>query len=113
MEFLANLGLTSEQADEDISYLARVNDEGDAMSYAAHGRDFGLSGDRTAPVANGFGAKLARLVRRLSDAPAAQRQREVDREIALVLARSGGRITDSMEREMMEKALVSDWRLPQ
>ena len=82
------------------------------MSYAAYGRDFGLSGDRTAPVANGIGAKLARLVRRLSDAPA-QRQREVDREIALVLARSGGRITDSMEREMMEKALASDWRLPQ
>jgi hypothetical protein len=49
----------------------------------------------------------------MSDAPAAQRQREVDREIALVLARSGGRITDSMEREMMEKALASDWRLPQ
>jgi hypothetical protein len=83
------------------------------MSCAAYGRDFGLSGDRTAPVANGIGAKLARLVRRLSDAPAAQRQRKVDREIALVLARSGGRITDSMEREMMEKAVASDWRLPQ
>jgi hypothetical protein len=82
------------------------------MSCAAYGRDFGLSGDRTAPVANGIGAKLARLVRRLSDARA-QRQRKVDREIALVLARSGGRITDSMEREMMEKALASDWRLPQ
>jgi hypothetical protein len=82
------------------------------MSYAAYGRDFGLCGDRTAPVANGIGAKLARLVRRLSDAPA-QRQRKVDQEIALVLARSGGRITDSMEREMMEKALAADWRLPQ
>ena len=64
-------------------------------------------------VANGLGAKLARLARRLSDALAAQRQREVDREIALLLARSGGRITDSMEREMMEKALASDWRQPQ
>ena len=82
------------------------------MSCAAYGRDFGLSGGRTAPVANGIGAKLARLVRRLSDARA-QRQRKVDREIALVLARSGGRITDSMEREMMERALASDWRLPQ
>jgi hypothetical protein len=82
------------------------------MAYTTHSRDFGLSGDRTAPVANGIGAKLARLVRRLSDARA-QRQRKVDREIALVLARSGGRITDSMEREMMEKALASDWRLPQ
>jgi hypothetical protein len=112
-EFLANLGLASEQADEDISYLARVHDEGDAMSYAAHGRDFGLSGDRAAPVASGIGAKLARVTRLLTDAHAAQRQREVDREIALLLARSGGRITDGMEREIMEKALVSDWRLPQ
>ena len=83
------------------------------MAYTTHCRDFGLSGDRAAPVASGIGATLARLVRRLSDAPAAQRQREVDREIALVLARSGGRIKDSMEREMMEKALASDWRLPQ
>ena len=45
--------------------------------------------------------------------PRWQRQREVDREIARVLARSGGRITDSMEREMMRKALASDWSLPQ
>ena len=83
------------------------------MDYTTHCGDFGLCGDRTAPVANGVGAKLARLARRLSDALAQQRQREVDREIARVLARSGGRITDSMEREMMRKALQSDWSLPQ
>ena len=100
-------------ADEGFSYLAVVNDEGGAMAYTAHSRDLGLSGDRTAPVANGIGAKLARLARRLSNAPAAQRQREVDREIALLLARSGGRITNSIEREMMEKALGSDRSLPQ
>jgi hypothetical protein len=82
------------------------------MSSTTHTGDFGLSGGRTARVANSIGARLARLVHRLSDAPAAQRQREVDREIALLLARSGGRITDSMEREIMEKALASDWRLP-
>jgi hypothetical protein len=49
----------------------------------------------------------------LSDVSAAQRQRQVDREMAGLLARSGGRLTDSMEREMMEKALASDWSLPQ
>ena len=43
---------------------------------------------------------------------ARQRQSEVDREFARVLARSGGRITDSMEREMMRKALEFDWSLP-
>ena len=83
------------------------------MSCMTHTGDSGLSGDRTAPVANSIGARLARLVHRLSDAPAAQRQRRVDREIAGLLARSGGRLTDSMEREMMEKALASDWSLPQ
>jgi hypothetical protein len=90
-----------------------VNDEGSAMVYTTHSGDFGLSGDRVARVANGIGAKLARLARRLSEAPAAQRQREVDREIARLLASSGGRITDSIEREMMEKVLASDWSLPQ
>jgi hypothetical protein len=63
------------------------------------------------PVASGIGAKLARLARLLTDASAAQRRREVDREIALLLARSGGRITDSMEREMMEKALLHGRRI--
>ena len=83
------------------------------MAYTVHSGDFGVCTDRTAPVANGVGAKLKRLARRLTDALAAQRQREVDREIARVLARSGGRITDSMEREIMRKALGSDWSLPQ
>jgi hypothetical protein len=77
-----------------------------------HRGDFAVCSERAAPVANGVGAKLKRLARRLTDALAQQRQREVDREIALVLARSGGRITDSMEREMMRIALESDWNLP-
>ena len=58
--------------------------------------DSGLPGDRTAPVANGIGAKLARLARRLIDAPAAQRQREADRDCPPPGALLGGRITDSM-----------------
>jgi hypothetical protein len=90
-----------------------VNDEVGSMEYATHSRDFGLCSDRTATVANGIGARLARLASRLTDALAAPRQREVDREIASILARSGGRMTDSMEREMMEKALASDWSPPQ
>jgi hypothetical protein len=83
------------------------------MGYAMHSRDFGLCSDRTAPVAKGIGATLARLASLLTSAFVQQRQREVDREFARVLARSGGRITDSMEREMMRKALESDWSLPQ
>ena len=82
------------------------------MGYAMHSRDFGLCSDRTAPVAKGIGATLARLAGLLTGALAQQRQKEVDQEIARLLARSGGRLTDSMEREMMESALASDWSRP-
>jgi len=83
------------------------------MAYITHRGDFSLCGDRAAPVAGGIGARLKRLARRLPEALEAQRRREVDRKIARVLARSGGRITDSMEREMMVNALASDWSRPQ
>jgi hypothetical protein len=68
--------------------------------------------DRTAPVANG--ARLKRLARRLTDALVeGQRRRDVDWEIARLLARCGGRLTDSLEREIMQKVFASDWSLPQ
>ncbi len=83
------------------------------MACTTHSGDFGLCCDRTAPVANGVGAKLKRLARRLTDALEARRQSEVDREIARLLAHSGGRLTDSLEREIMRKVFASDWSLPQ
>ena len=83
------------------------------MEYTTHCGDFAVCKDRAAPVAIGIGAKLARLARRLTDALVVPRQEEVDRKIAGVLDRSGGRITDSMEREIIRKALGSDWSLPQ
>ncbi len=82
------------------------------MACTTHNGVFDLNSDRRSPVANGVGAKLARLARRLTDVLAARRRREVDREIARLLARSGGRITDSLEREIMRKVLVSHWSLP-
>jgi hypothetical protein len=100
-------------ADEHISYGTMVNREVGPMEYTTHRGDFALCSGRAAPVANGFGAKLKRLARRLTGALEAQRQREVDREIARLLAASGGRITDSLEREIMQKVLASDWSLPQ
>jgi hypothetical protein len=69
-----------------------------------------VCGDRVAPIANGVGAKLNRLARHLSFALKAQRQ--IDREIARLLAQSGGRLTDSLEREIMQKVFASDWSLP-
>ena len=72
-----------------------------------------VCGDRAVPVANGVGAKLKRLARRLSFALKAQRRSQVDREIVRLLAQSGGRLTDSMEREIFRKVFASDWSLPQ
>ena len=62
-----------------------------------------VRGDRAAPVANGVDAKLKQLARRLSFALKAQRRCPVDREIARLLAQSGGRLTDSMERENLSE----------
>lgn len=82
------------------------------MACAAHGG--GLScGGRTAPPADGVGGRLKRLARRLTEALDAQRRKQVDREIALLLAQSGGRLTDSLEREINRKIFASDWTLPQ
>jgi hypothetical protein len=83
------------------------------MAYVTHSGNFGLSGDRAAAAANSVGAKLKRLARRLGLALEAQRRSEVDREIARLLAQSGGRLTDSLEREIMQKVFASDWSLPQ
>jgi hypothetical protein len=83
------------------------------MARATRSGDFGLCGDRTAPVANSVGARLKRLARRLTDALEAHRRTDVDREAARLLAQSGGRLTDSMEREIFRKVFASDWSLPQ
>ena len=83
------------------------------MAYGTNSENFGLSCDGAATVANGVGARLKRLVRRLTAALEAPRRTEVDREAARLLAQSGGRLTDSLEREIFRKVFASDWSLPQ
>jgi hypothetical protein len=83
------------------------------MACTTYSENFDLGGDRAAPVATGVGARLRRLVRRLTDALEAQHRREVDQEIARLLARSGGRFTDSLEREIMRKVYGSEGSLPE
>jgi len=87
-----------------------VNDEVGPMASMTH---TGVHcDDRTAPVANGAGAKLKRLARRLNGALDARRQSAFDREIARLLAQSGGRFTDSLEREIMRRVFASEWSPP-
>ena len=83
------------------------------MAYATHSGNFGVCSDCTALVAKGVVAKLKRAARRLTDAPEALRRRDVERDIARLLAQSGGRLTDSLEREIMQKVFASDWSPPQ
>jgi len=83
------------------------------MAFTIHIDDFGLGGGRAAHLANGVGATLRIVVRRLTEALETPHQEEVDREMTRALARSGGRLTDSMEREVMQKVFASDWSLPQ
>jgi hypothetical protein len=58
------------------------------------------------------GGGLRKLARRVNDGFEAQQRREIDREIARLLAQSGGRLTDSVEREIARTLLGSDWGLP-
>jgi hypothetical protein len=89
-----------------------VNDEVGAMASITHSEILSLYGERAASVADAVGTRLKTLARRVNDALEIQRRREVDREIARLLAQSGGRLTDSVEREISRTVLGSDWLLP-
>jgi hypothetical protein len=81
------------------------------MAYATHNEDFGSCGG--SPLAASNANKFMKLARRLSGAFRGHRESEVDREIARLLARSGGCLTDSLEREIMQKVFASEWSPPQ
>ena len=78
------------------------------MTYAAHPSDFPhYHGETSAP--RQVQARPG-ILRRLYRALHAYRQREADREIAAFMARSGGRFTDSMERELSTRMFTGDWQ---
>lgn len=56
---------------------------------------------RYAPPARSAGRR--NLLWRIADAISRSRQRHADRDIAAYLARSGGRLTDAAERELMDR----------
>ena len=78
------------------------------MSYAAYQKDFGSF---VPPIVEGV-AKKAGILRRIFDAFMESQQRDVDRQIARFLAsRSGGTLTDGLEREISQRVLTSNWSL--
>ena len=80
------------------------------MSYAAHRNDFGtVANQKASPKAV---ASMRGVLRRFLDTIMESRQRDTDRQIARFLAaRSGGVLTDNLEREMVHRVVTSNWSL--
>jgi hypothetical protein len=57
----------------------------------------------------GFGFAL--ILRRVLKFLSAWDQRQKDREIERLIASSGGRITDELERRIVERLVASDWSI--
>jgi hypothetical protein len=81
------------------------------MTYAPRPNEFAPYFDApivTAPVR----AKPRRrgLLRRLLDAVHESAERQAERDAARVLERSGGRLTDSIEREITDHLINGTWR---
>jgi hypothetical protein len=69
------------------------------MTYAVHQRHFiPYCPDKAFPKSNAI-TKKPGVLRRIFDAIVDARQKQADQKIALWLGRSGGRITDDIERE--------------
>jgi hypothetical protein len=79
------------------------------MSYAAHRKDFQSVVSHKACLKDESEAKTAGVLRRLVDGYRGWRQKEVDRQLAHFLVRSGGMFTDEIEREMTDRLLTSNW----
>ena len=64
-----------------------------------------------APAAAGRPAgKSHSLLRRLLDAVFVSRQQEAERAAASYIARTGGRLTDEIERQITDRIINGNWR---
>jgi len=81
------------------------------MTYATHHGHFAPYFPHAASPGRNAIAKKPSVLRRIFDAIMESRQKRADREIALRLGRSGGRITDEFEREMMQSLMTGNWKV--
>jgi hypothetical protein len=79
------------------------------MAYVARPRDFSDFADVARQAKPVPAAKPFALLRRLYAAIVNSREGHANRELAAYLQRSGGRLTDDMEREMMRRLCSGDW----
>jgi hypothetical protein len=81
------------------------------MTYTAHHKNFAPYVDGEGPAKRDAVAKKLGVLRRILNAVLNSRQRQADRQIAAFLARSGGRLTDDIERELMRRISTSNWSM--
>jgi hypothetical protein len=72
------------------------------MTYAANYRDFGSCFRDKDSTKSGPDANKRGILRRIFGAIFETRQEQIEREVARFVARSGGRITDDIERQIMQ-----------
>jgi hypothetical protein len=81
------------------------------MTHAAHHDNFvPYAGAEDPPKREAVAARPG-VLRRILEAVVHSRQRHADRQIAAFLARSGGRLTDDLERELMRRISTSNWNM--
>ncbi|HEY7247959.1 MAG TPA: hypothetical protein VH678_29175 [Xanthobacteraceae bacterium] len=78
------------------------------MSYAANNRGLVTCFVENASARSGI-AKRPGVLRRVLDLLFESRQKQADRDIARFLSRSGGRLTDEMERELTQRLFRGNW----
>jgi hypothetical protein len=79
-----------------------IVDQGDrAMTYSPRTKDFELAAATPEPRRG--------LLRRAFEAVFESRRRSAERDIARLVARCGGRLTDDIERRITERLINSDW----
>ena len=83
------------------------------MTYAANYRDFGSHFRDKNSAKSGPDANKRGILRRIFGAIFETRQDQIEREVARFVARSGGRITDDIERQIMQHFFASNWNARQ
>jgi hypothetical protein len=81
------------------------------MAYVATHRDLPSAIRAETPRAGADKVVKPGFWRRFYDALLDARQRQANRELSQFLVRSGGRLTDDIEREMSQRLLRGDWNL--
>jgi hypothetical protein len=99
---------TTNTTDEEYSIVS-IHDGDGYMIYAAHHRNFVPYFPYQTFTGGNAVTNKAGVLRRIFDAIFESRQKQADRDIARFLARSGGRLTDDIEREITQRLLTGNW----